>query len=66
MSRERFTASPRHRMSVSEKFDHDRCYRPTALWQCRLCGVKVLGRDQAGHTSREHPGVSHGWDLVTG
>jgi ribosomal protein L37AE/L43A len=54
-----------HRMPVLEKERVTRLSAPPALWRCRVCGVKVLGRDQAGHTAREHAGASHGWDMVT-
>lgn len=30
--------------------------RPEPLFQCRLCPVKVLGRDRQGHLMRNHSG----------
>jgi uncharacterized UBP type Zn finger protein len=53
-----------HRKSLVEKARAVRLSAPPALWRCRVCGVKVLGRDQAGHTERAHAGASHGWDMV--
>jgi hypothetical protein len=53
------------RLPVLDKMRYARLSAPPALFRCRLCGVKVLGRDQAGHTTRAHAGASHGWDMVT-
>lgn len=54
-----------HRLPLLEKARVTRMSAPATLWRCRLCGFKMLGRDQAGHSAREHAGASHGWDMVT-
>jgi hypothetical protein len=56
---------PYRRLPIAEKLRYARLAPPPVLWRCRRCGVKVLSRDQAGHTAREHGGASHGWDMVT-
>ena len=57
--------NPYNLLPVVEKTRLTRLSTPAALWRCRLCGVKVLARDQVGHSARAHAGASHGWDMVT-
>jgi len=50
---------PYSRSSFAAKRAHHRRlagWRPSVLYRCRLCAVKVLGRDREGHLARSHSG----------
>lgn len=52
MSRDRFTASARHRMSKAEKLELARAPYKASRSRCVRCKVQVEDRDRAGHLLR--------------